>query len=369
MRPHSDQLAEVLTDSFSRRLIADVFHGTERVMEDLPLIGWSLDGDLFAEVKHGGRGTVVHNSVQGESLTPEGTEGVLSPFRARLFLLMEITAGDFSETIALGWFRITDVPYAKDSLADVNGQSVIMGSVVELVLESLDIEPRDRGFKSEEQPPSLASVYGELRRIAGLPILETVPDRAIPAPIVYEATQGGRLKGMQSLAALLGGRLVPNSSGALVVIPDAPGDIVGSLEIGPNGTVTDVPYSVDTKDVYNCIVGNFEDADRNPIFEVAEATVGPLATSGFYAEKTLYVTSQTVQTRAAAKAFVDDRLAQSTGTQNFNVPIQCIVNPLFELGDPLDLKGHVRPLKGRLVKYSISDSPMMTVTLASSRAL
>jgi len=369
MRPHSDQLAEVLKGSFSRRLIADVFHGTDRVMQDLPLTGWSLDGDLNAEVKHGGRGTIVHNSVAGESLVPDGADGILSPFRARLFLLMEITAGDFSETIALGWFRITGVPYANANYADVNGISTVVSSVVDIVFESVDVDLKRRGFRSEEQPPSLTSVYDELRRISAMPVLETVADKAIPSAIVYEATQGGRLKGVQALAGLLGGSAVVDPSGALTVVPDTYGAVTGSLIVGANGTVMDVPYAVETDGVYNCVVGNFEDANRNPIYAVAEVTIGPLATSGEYGEYTRYYASTFVKTQAGADSAVAAILSQSTGQQNFDVPIQCIINPLFELGETLKVEGHVRPLEGRLMKYSISDSPMMTVTLASSRVL
>ena len=49
MRPHSAQLAEVLKGSHSRRLIVDVFHGSDRVAQDLPMQRWQLDGDLGAD--------------------------------------------------------------------------------------------------------------------------------------------------------------------------------------------------------------------------------------------------------------------------------------------------------------------------------
>ncbi|TFD27528.1 hypothetical protein [Cryobacterium cryoconiti] len=369
MRAHSDALAQVLRGSFSRRLIADVFHGSERVLQDVDLLSWSLDGDLGAEVKMGGSGTVAHQSVHGESLTPEGAEGILSPFRARLFLLMEVTVGGFSETVQLGWFKVTGAPYAQDHFATVNGERVVIASVVDLVFESLDVNLKRRGFRSEEQPPSLASCWAEIRRITNMPVVESVPDKPIPAAIVYEATRGGRLKGVQALAGVLGGSGVINPAGAVVVVPDVAGDPVGSLLIGMNGTVTDVPYAVETETVYNCVVGNFETAERTPIYAVAQVTIGPLAVSGPYGENTLYVSSDLVKTQAQADAFVAARLAASVGSQQFEVPIQCIINPLFELGDPLKVVGHVRPLQGVLVKFAMSDSELMTVTLKASRVL
>jgi len=369
MRAHSDSLAQVLTGSFSRRLIADVFNGSDRVLQDVPLTGWSLDGDLGAEVKQGGSGTIVWQSVAGESLVPVGAEGKLSPFRARILLLMEVTAGAFSETITLGWFRITSVPYAKDQMAVINGVPTVIASTVSVVFESLDVNLKRRGFRSEEQPPALASCWDEIRRITNMPVVESMPDKPIPAAIVYEATQGGRLKGVQALAGVLGGRAVITPTGAVTVISDAMGASVGSLIIGPDGTVIDVPYAVDTEGVYNCVVGNFEDANRNPIYSVAEVANGPLATAGDYDEFTRYYASDFVKTQAQGDAAVAAVLAESIGSQQFDVPVQCIINPLFELGDPLTVEGHTQPLGGVLVKFAMSDSELMTVTLRASRAL
>ena len=369
MRSHTDDLADVLRGSFSRRLIADVFHGSERVWQNLPLLSWSLDGSLSREVKHQGRGTVAYNSVAGESLVPEGTEGILSPFRARLLLLMEITAGGFTETVTLGWFRITEVPYARDHFTEVNGVRTVVGSVVDLVFQSLDVDVKRRGFRSEQQPPSLTSCYRELRRISGLPVSETVPDQTIPAAFVYEASSGGRLKAVQALAGVLGGSAVVDPAGALVVLPNAVGPVVGSLFIGAEGTVTDVPYAVATDEVHNVVVGTYEDDERNPIFAVAEVVDGPLSINGNYGESTLYHSSPLVKTQDQANAAVAYELELSSGQQSFDVPIQCIINPVWELGDSLDVQGHVRPLQGRLTGYSMSDSELMTVTLAASRSL
>jgi hypothetical protein len=46
------------------------------------------------------------------------------------------------------------------------------------------------------------------------------------------------------------------------------------LALGQSGTVIEVGYEVDTDDIYNCVAGTFEDANRNPIYAVAEVMVG-----------------------------------------------------------------------------------------------
>src|SRR3546814_19580024 len=107
MRRHSDALLNVLTGSFSRSLTVNVFHGPDRVKEGLRLESWSLDGDLDNEITSTGAGVVVYESVHGESLVPEGTKGVLSPFRATLELVMHIRAGAFDESVSVGLFDRT----------------------------------------------------------------------------------------------------------------------------------------------------------------------------------------------------------------------------------------------------------------------
>lgn len=370
MRQHSEALLDVLTGSFSRRLIVDVFHGTDRVLEDLPVTGWTFEGDLSGEIKHSGRGTVVYASESGESLVPEGTTGILSPFRARLLMMLEVsTDAGFSERINLGWMQVTKVPSAYDTFAEVNGVRRVVSSYVEIVFESLDVLVARRGFRFPEQPASLTSCYDEIRRITGMPVTESVADKAIPSLPTYEASQGGRLKAVQELASALGGRAVVDPAGAFTIVPDAVGPVVGTLTVGPQGTVVDVGYEVDTDGVYNAVVGVFEDANRKPIYAVAVAPEGDLSPDGLYGEYTRYYSSDFVKTQVQADSAVKSVLAQSIGSQQYEVPVQCIINPLPELGDTVEVVGHDRPLVGRVIQYSLSDSPLMNVKIEVSRNL
>src|SRR5690606_32167270 len=129
---------------------------------------WSLSGDLGAAVPFSGDGVIVYESVSGESVTPEGTKGVLSPFRARVELVMEVTAGDFVERVSLGTFRVVKSGPARDYTAG----GLVMGSRVPVSFLSLDEDVRRRGFRSPESPPSLLSCFDEIRRITGMPVDE-----------------------------------------------------------------------------------------------------------------------------------------------------------------------------------------------------
>lgn len=369
MRRHSDALVDVLSGSFDRTISVNVFHGPDRVKENLRFESWSLSGDLDNEIACTGSGTIVYDSVHGESLVPEGTKGVLSPFRATLELVMTVSAGRFVESVSLGMFDLTRIRSAWDATADVNGVERVVASRVQVEFQSLESKLRRWGFRSPEMPRSLISCFDEIRRISGFPVSETVADAAIPADTVWEAKQGGRLEAVQRLARVLGGVAVVDSAGALTIIPDAIGAKVGDLWLGSRGTVVDVGYEVDAETVYNVVVGHFEDDNRNEIWSVAEKTIGDLAADGLFGENTRYYSSDFVKTREQAQSAVDSILALSTGSQQYDVPIQCHINPLVELGDVLALNGWVRPLTGRLVSFQMSDAELMTVTLRVSRPL
>ena len=369
MRRHSEQLLEALNGSFTRRLFVNVFHGSDRVAEELAFESWSLEGDLGSAVAVSGSGVVVYPSESGESVAPVGTRGVLSPFRARVELVMEVSAGRFVERVSLGLFRVVSVPESRDYTAVVNGLEVVVASRVKISFLSLAEDVRRRGFRFPEVPPQSESCYRELRRITGMPVMETVPDRPITGNPVWEAKQGGRLEAVQQLADQLGGVAVVNSDGAWEVVPDEAGAPVGELALGARGTVVDVGSEIDTDSVYNVVVGQFEDEDRNPIYAVAEVRSGDLRPDSLYLETTRYYSSDFVKTQAQADSAVQSILALSTGAQLYDVPVQCHVNPLFELGDVVELTGWVRPVVGRVVKFSMSDSALMNVTLEVRRSL
>lgn len=368
---HLSGIAEILTGSFTRDLTVSVFHGPERVAEGLRVQSWGLDGDVGANVPHSGSAVIVYESVAGESYVPVGTSGDLSPFRARVELAMEIIAGDFSEKVSLGTFRVTRIRSARDYFATLtDGRQVVAGSVVEVEFLSLEEDVRRWGLRFPEQPPSLASVFDEIRRLTGMPVEETVTDQPIPSGSTWEAAQGGRLDAVHTLGTMLGGTAVVNERGAWEIIPDAIGPATGLLTIGADGTVVDVGTEIDTDAVYNEVVGVFEDADRNPIYSIARAPAGSdLDPDGLYRPSTRYYSSEFVTTQAQADSAVQAILALSIGDQMYDVPITCHVNPTVRLGDVVELRDWVRPLSGRVVKLSMSDSALMQVTLRVARPL
>ena len=74
-------------------------------------------------------------------------------------------------------------------------------------------------------------------------------------------------------------------------------------------------------------------------------------------------------TVAQGQAAVDAVLAQSIASQQYDVKIQCNVNPLVEVGDVVELTGWVRPLVGQVRRVALTDSALMNVTLRAFREL
>ncbi|MDQ0726802.1 hypothetical protein [Microbacterium sp. W4I20] len=369
MRQHSDELVDVLSGSFERELSVNVFNGSDRVLEDVRFESWQLDADLERGICTQGSGTIVHSSVDGSSLVPVGTVGVLSPFRARVEPVMTIRAGGFMESVSLGTFRVGSVPFASDSVVTYDGREMVSASRVGVKFDSLEADVERWGFQSPEQSRAGVSAFGELRRLTGMAVEETVADALVPALKVWEAKQGGRLDAVLELGRVLGGSAVVNSRGAWEIIPDVIGAPVATLRLGAEGTVIDVADEIDTDTVYNEVVGTFEDAKGKPIFAVARVNTGPLSVDGPYGVNTRYWSSDLVKTQAQANSGVQSILDQSVGSQQYDVQIQCHVNPLLEIGDVAQLSDWKRPLVGQVRKISLSNSPLMSVTLRVARSL
>ena len=369
MRQHTNELADALQGSFSREVTVNVFHGTERVAEGLRFVGWSLDADFGAEICYSGSGSIVVDSAAGESWSPDGTRGLLSPFRAKIEIVMTVSAGDFEERVSLGMMRLVRAPSMRDYTATVNGVEQVVASHAQVVFLSEDETVRRAGFRFPSTSPSGASVWGEIRRLSRMPVEETVPDTSLSSAVTWEAAQGSRLKAVHELGKRLGGTVVVNSRGALVIVPDEYGEPVGALKLGQQGTVTEIDADVDTDGVYNVVVGMFEDDNRNPIFSVATVDTGDLAPGGLYGENVRYYSSDFVKTQLQADRAVRAVLAESISTQMYHLPVQCHINPLVEIGDVWAVEGWVRPVEGRVVKVSMSDSELMNVTLRVKRNL
>lgn len=358
MREATDHLLDALAGSFTVEAVCDVFRGTDRVLQDVRVTEWEVSGSLSAEVKYSGSATLVIPSVQGESYVPHGAQGVLSPFGATLTVSSVVSAGQFRERTQLGWFKITRVVSARDSVADVLGSSRNVASIVEVEFRSLEERTRRAGFVSPEQPAAESTCWEEIRRICLLPVSVSTVDVPVPDGLTWTCEPGRRLKAVLELGRLLGGTVVPTADGRLTVAPDA-GDPVLTLRLGEWGTVLDVSNTIDSDGVANEVVGIYEAEDGTPIYARAVAT-GVLGDDDRY---TVFHESPTVKDQAAADLTVEAELARITRSQSVDREIECVFNPLLEVGDFVTVEGWDRPLSGQVVDVRLSADPTMNLTL------
>lgn len=370
MRPGTDELKDTLKSSVSHRLVVDAFYGATRTAIDLPVTQWDLRWDAEAAIKSSGQLTVTYSGEMADTYSPSEFTDLLAPFGQELNILLEVSAGEFSETVQLGHYRIVAVPSARDEYMNVLGGNLTVGSKVTVQLQDRLVGVRRRGFRYEESPPSLTSCWAEMARLTGMQVIRSVADAAIPTSVVYAAEQGGRLKAVQELADVLGGVAYVTPDGALSVLPDEAGSVALELVLGDEGTVIEVEHSMASEGVYNTVVGNFTDDDNNPITSVASVVDGALGTSGPFGEYTRYYSSPLVKTQAAADAAVAKILEQTTSIQTYRIPVQCLLNPLVEFGDVVSLERPVGdPLVGRVVNYRFGSSKLMSLEMDVSSAI
>lgn len=372
MRAGSDALKGVLKGGgFGTRLVVDSFYGATRTAAGLEDDGWDLKWDSEAKIKSGGTVTIVDSSDDGSTLVPRSFTDKLAVAGQEVNVALEVfTDGGFSERVQLGHYRVTAVPSSSESVVDVLGAPVVLSSRVSLTLEDRLIGVERKGFRSEQNPPSGATCWGELQRLSGLQVVRSVADKPVPSGTVYQAQQGGVLKACEEIADALGGVPYITPDGALSVLPDARGTVVAELVLGDEGTILDLTDTMESEGIYNVVVGNFEDADRNPIYAVAQVTTGPFAVSSPYGEYTRYYASDFVKTKAAADSAVKAILSQAQKGQSYRVPVQCIVNPLIEDGDMVSVERRIGdPLIGRVVSHSLGSSNLMNLELDVVREL
>src|SRR3546814_20364587 len=130
-------------------------------------------------------------------------------------------------------------PYTTLFRSTVAGVDVVVASRVQVEFRSLEERVRRRGFRSAEHPASLGSCWDEIRRITGMPVVETVEDKPIQGSSVWEPKPGGRLEAVQKLADVLGGIPPVNSVGAFPIVTEDVGWPGGEWPRGCGGLAVD----------------------------------------------------------------------------------------------------------------------------------
>lgn len=360
MRTVSAKCAEIIEGgSFDTRVTLTAFYGSEITLEDVPVSSWSFDSERGRDVPTRGTVEAVYNSDDGSSVGPRGFTDALAPFGQEVVASLVVSAGRFTESIMLGRFRIVEVPEVEDSNMRLGSTVITTASRVKLVLADGLEKVRASGFTGPTRPRS-TFCWPELAVLTGMQIFKTLTERNMPT-VEYELAAGGRLDVCQRIADELGGTLYVRPDGSLTVLPDAPGPVVKTLTLGEDGLrLSEVQRSLSTEQVFNEVVGTFEDADRNPIVvPAAQITEGPLSVNGPLGRRTHYEKSDFVKTLAQAREHVKRVLAHKSTVAAQTVPVTMRLDPRLEIGDTIRIEQDKETVTGSIESLTFNDDGTM----------
>ncbi|ROS62210.1 hypothetical protein EDF38_1313 [Frigoribacterium sp. PhB160] len=366
MRVHSDQLLEVLEYSFERRWLADLYYDGERKVADLPIIDPKFDDDGGALVQSTGSVTVIYQGDFADSLSPTTVSDLLAPAGAELAVYCIVSAGDFTERVEMGWYRIVETPSAKDFTAKYGSRRITLGSRVELTLQDrFHRVQRDR-FDVPGSPAKLTSVFAEVAKQTQLQLTKMVPDKPIPRSIAFEED---RLEYVYDLVAVLGAVPYMRPDGSLgqrTITWPAPGPV---LRGGNGGSLISLARSLSSEAVYNRVAFRSTAGDQTSIVATAEITQGPLRVRNADGSPspagrvTYYASSEFVTSRTQAQAYVNDLLPRVSTMQALEVPVVEKFNPLREVGDVVPIEHPTGDLLGRVRTISRDSGATQALTL------
>lgn len=365
MRHSTENLRTALTGSFDLSFEADLWVDGDRKVADLPIKDPSFRWDASAEVEGSGTVTVVWSDPEGGSIAPQTAGDWLAPFGSRLVVFAVVTVGSLRERIQLGDFTITAVP-------SVDGQPFVWGSTRVFSGQRVRLELRDRmvevqrdRFTLPSSPSQLASVWTELGELTGFPLTRSLPDAGITRSVVYEES---RIRAVQDLAELIGGVAFMESDGSLSARPIEPGDPVGELVLGPNGTIVQVGASLSSDGVYNGVVIRSETDGQQGILAEGWVTSGPLRATlpgqprtPFHRVPRFY-SSPFITTYAQAHEALPGLLERYSTPRATTLEVTCVTNPLLQVGDVVTVDDGEWVWTVRLTVVPLGQAAVMTVT-------
>lgn len=369
MRAHLAEVEAVLAGSSTPHYVVDVLYDDETVLANIPVTDVTLNDDMSGNIETTGGLTIVWQDDYGQSLTPQQIGDLLSPFGTELAIYSVVAVGQFSYRIPMGIFPIFDVPSARDEWALFHGYQVSMGSVVEVSFKDRFLPVQRNRFDVPGVPESLVSVYDECARLTGLQVTLSVPDAPISRSVVY---QEDRLQALYDLAAVLDATPALTPDGTLTMRPKSLGVPVGKLSLGMDSVILDAGQAMTSDGVFNRVAFRGQTNNETSIWAVAEVTSGKLrarnadGSQSPFGTATEFVSSDFVTTTEQAQTYVTRELPRVAQLGAVQIPVETLFNPLWELGDVLEVERRDRTITGRVVSISRDTSGKQTMKLEVS---
>lgn len=310
----------LLEQSHSAQYVISAAYGETPTLPDIQVepSQSSLTMDATSQVQ--GSGTLYVVSDDG-SLRPRAKTDALAAYGQEVSI--NYVVGD-SVNIALGRYRITDVPSASES-ARLNPR-VVTGSLVEVSLsDRFDIIVND-SFLAATSPKS-TSAWAEIRSISPLAIVQSLPDASVPPSLVYQ----NKFDAIQQLMSLMGGEPALTREGALTARPSA----AWTLGLAPVTTITGVISRDDgmSNNLFNCVVvTNSSDATVIGIAQIDDPW-SPLYVNGPLGRRVKTIQDPLATTNVTAMRTAQTYLNLYSTQQSQIVTVKCLPRWDIELGD------------------------------------
>ena len=346
---------EALGDSHVRRRM----FGIAQYQDRQATLNVTSDGDVSFSASKGVQSdasvTVVGTDA---SLVPRLPTDMLAPYGQEVALFWEIRLrGNTTHLIPMGVFRIAGNDGGRETINSRSGVSYVTGWAV-----SLDLADRfhmlERGKLIDPKSPVSASMWDELQRVSLFPLLQSLPDAAVPPAMAY----GDRLDVVWDLAALGGGIPALTRQGALTLrqadrwltetVPDF--TISGAIEFKRE----------QTDEFYNYVWAHSDD-NRFSAFAALENDGDPRSVNRagpVTYEHSSPVYESDLQAKAGADAILERLLNRRSQTVRATVGPQAL---LLELGDFGWIEDPVqgRSALGEITSISVSNDPTAPIDI------
>lgn len=314
-----------LNDHHTSRYTAAAHYGTETTIPSVPLTvdgSISFDGDANIQSR-----ATLYLADEGASLVPKSKDAPLATFGQEITIVHETTFAGQNWSIPMGRFRIAEVPSAKEYFLRYPSQLVTAGWAAQLELRDRFDQIAADDFLETTAPIAGKTTWEEIQRVSPIAMQRSLPDRAVPAGMVYES----RLGAIGLLADNIGGSPHMTRQGALTVRKKDAWLTETALAFTINGVI-DMDDGM-SNNFYNQVVARSSTGD-NQIVSIARITdrSNPLAVSRAggrtYKWSSPLITSQQECDAAAATI-----LARVSTRQSRTITVTCLPRPDLELGD------------------------------------
>ena len=332
MRYMTETALSALTGSRSgERLVAHVWYDGRIVAENLAVTDWTMSSDGSRQVRSQVSLTVADPD---GTLAPWGVDDPLGVGGSKLQLVYVLSA---SESVDLGWFRLTGSEPAENWLVKTAGTRAVWisgGASIPIQADDLtSVAVADR-LLAPQSPKSGATAISEVKRlmqgIAPVTVHPDVVDRAVATSLVIKRE---RMDAVEDLLTSISATHRMTGDGQLEVYPAAPDAPVWEVAGGENGVMISIRRSQSSSELYNAAISEGATPDGRQLIGRAFETTGPLRWEGPHWRRPIFYSSPMLTTQNMVNADAARLLSSRLKGRTVDLQVTCLPHPGLQPGD------------------------------------